>query len=199
MRRIAWLLALPYVVNVSTHGYIGFGGKVKTYQVLELPGPKFECETSQDQDCQWLYDLAAALNEAHERKTALPPQVNEKGCFKQDCNTCCPSEIMGGYDCTTMTCIHLKGMAGTIGVGSGSDSTPIWKDPKKDKCYVLGSDTCCPVGDGGDLCKPNDPTWKDSKKADWEDGINTDLVPFKPTHVTDNEACGQDDCGNENK
>lgn len=54
-----WLLALPYVV-ISTNGVTR----------LSLNGPgnqqvRFECTES---NCDWIYDLAEALNTAHERR-----------------------------------------------------------------------------------------------------------------------------------
>ena len=49
--------------------------------------------------------------------------------------------------------------------------------------------------------------WKDSKKADWEKPLTVPAPTGNPTsdkdlipvHVTNKEACGQDDCGAEPK
>lgn len=76
VKRFAWLLALPYVVTVSSTAPCNFDTKrfyplycgATTYS-LNKAG--FECGTNdrvpQDQ-CEWLYDFAEALNQAHERR-----------------------------------------------------------------------------------------------------------------------------------
>ena len=77
MKRFAWLLVLPYVVVVDTFNpSYPFG-----YTIIHVEGTKndgwFNCN---DQDsCS---DLAAALNEVHERRTNTLTQ-DEKDFLKK--------------------------------------------------------------------------------------------------------------------
>jgi len=102
MTRWLWLLAVPYVVQISTNppcptaddcqkilngckhgdyytcGCFSDADCGKTFHVLQIdkrhPGEggfKLECEGSAD-DCNWIYDAAFLLNEAHERRTNPP-------------------------------------------------------------------------------------------------------------------------------
>lgn len=59
MKRYLWLLALPYVVTVSSQSTLGWYYKVGNAPCL---GSLTYCE-----------DLSAALNEAHERRTKVYP------------------------------------------------------------------------------------------------------------------------------
>jgi hypothetical protein len=64
MKRFAWLLVLPYVVSLSS----GLGGQRNTLEFDKREDiPKLACIGSVE-ECTWIYDMAEALNAAHERR-----------------------------------------------------------------------------------------------------------------------------------
>lgn len=76
MKRFYWLLALPYVVKVS----YSIPKNIPTYSVELMPRYEFGC----GQDKDFCEDLAAALNEAHERNNPKGHGVWEKYPKKED-------------------------------------------------------------------------------------------------------------------
>lgn len=90
MRKFAWLLALPYVVQVSSQVPECAKYESTSSYTVECVDEKaapdrhqlklvtnendrysfyFTCEGSKDR-CAWVYDLAESLNMGHERRTA---------------------------------------------------------------------------------------------------------------------------------
>lgn len=73
MKRLGWLLVLPYVVKFGTVAY-----STEKYYQLSLAtgkdGAQISC--SEKSDCKWMYDIATALNDANEHRMAEEAPVN---------------------------------------------------------------------------------------------------------------------------
>ena len=67
MKRLIWLLALPYVVTFSTYSTSDWWSPDMPYSVTGKDSDtSFRCNEKGKDFC---YDMAEALNEAHERRT----------------------------------------------------------------------------------------------------------------------------------
>ena len=73
--RLIWLLAMPYVVTVSTRQpcsdlYINSFDCGNTYWELNVSTTPamMDIECNQKYDCRWLFDMAEALNQAREQR-----------------------------------------------------------------------------------------------------------------------------------
>jgi hypothetical protein len=72
-KRWLWLAVLPYVVSVSSNEYtIKFKTAPDTHSeyssVYVTPWIEISCTKGPGSDCEWIQDLADALNQAHERR-----------------------------------------------------------------------------------------------------------------------------------
>src|SRR4051812_11498342 len=103
-----WLLVLPWVVAVSTTSFYG----KKAYEIRFDKYALFTCVPGDEPGirCDWEQDFVDAMNDAHEKRQIAEYDAAyrkmHKGCFKSDCNECCPAGQGGGYICTTMACIN---------------------------------------------------------------------------------------------
>lgn len=110
MKRWAWLLVLPYLVKVSTYSIgwecdkeplkdkngkvIGLGGCVDQVKVEYSIGNNFHCLPGKDETCDWIFDVAEALNMARR---------NRRGPIDQ-CIETCKSFFPGTKDYCLMEC-----------------------------------------------------------------------------------------------
>lgn len=86
--RNSWLavLVLPYVVIISSDAYVGVSG-VMTYPVYRISSTEIECSPGVLGDCNYLYDQAEALNQAHERRTMPTYGIRTFPCNGSDCDS----------------------------------------------------------------------------------------------------------------
>lgn len=105
MKRFAWLMLFPYVVqfssttmqencrcpdNVEFCYVTNCDVKIEQEYVLPVendPGFSFYCR-GPEKDCEWLYDLAEAMNNAHERRRAKTIKAITEDYLKQKDSRC---------------------------------------------------------------------------------------------------------------
>lgn len=94
MNRWIWMLALPYIVETSSmtpaiHELsFRMGPDINGEIVSYLPKVTFHCHEAVGVTCDWIFDMAAALNEAHERRMSKTTCQCPNGDFV-DCEKSC--------------------------------------------------------------------------------------------------------------
>lgn len=108
MTRWPLLLVLPWAVVTTTSMPTAEGYRVNVPQYRPVGNVLTQLSCRPDLwDCSWQQDFVDAMNNAHERRKSIEEDAayrkEHNGCFKRDCNTCCPSGG-NGYNCTSMYC-----------------------------------------------------------------------------------------------
>lgn len=104
MKKIAWLM-VAYVVVKSTTNLVG----VEYLSHIKNERGEAVSACLDDDFCK---DWAEALNQAHDKRIRAKEdaefRATHNGCYKMDCNICCPMGG-GGYECTAMSCLDSTG------------------------------------------------------------------------------------------